>query len=89
MTQRRPGAIGRTVALSPVAGEVSTWPLDWLQTAISIDRVTTSGGDDAVRFSPSADVRLTSNIKLGFGIDHVHTPVESRTYSFELQVKTN
>jgi hypothetical protein len=69
--------------------EVFYVPLDWLQTALSIDHVTTSGGDDTVRFSPSADIRLTSNIKLGFGIDHVHTPVESRTYSFELQVKTN
>jgi hypothetical protein len=69
--------------------EVFYVPFDWLQTAISVDHVTTSGGDDTVRFSPSADIRLTSNIKLGFGIDHVHTPVESRTYSFELQVKTN
>ncbi len=69
--------------------EIFYVPFDWLQTALSVDHVTTSGGDDSVRFSPSADVRLTSNIKLGFGIDHVEVPVESRTYSFELQVKTN
>jgi len=68
--------------------EVFYVPFDWLQTALSVDHVTTSGGDDSVRFSPSADIRLTSNLKLGFGIDHVQLPVESRTYSFELQVKT-
>jgi hypothetical protein len=85
----RTTAIGQDIMHLAGRTEVFYVPLDWLQTALSIDHVTTSGGDDTVRFSPSADVRLTSNIKLGFGIDHVHTPVESRTYSFELQVKTN
>ena len=86
---QRTTAIGQDITHLAGRTEVFYVPLDWLQTALSIDHVTTSGGDDTVRFSPSADIRLTSNIKLGFGIDHVHTPVESRTYSFELQVKTN
>ena len=47
-----------------------------------------SGGADSYRLSPSADVRVTSNIRLGFSMRDVYTTVDSRTYLFELQVKT-
>ena len=87
VTQRTSGAGAEFTHLAG-RSEVFYVPFDWLQTALSVDHVTTSGGDNSVRFSPSADIRLTSNIKLGFGVDHVQLPVESRTYSFELQVKT-
>jgi hypothetical protein len=63
-------------------------PFDWLQTALAAEHVTTSGGTDNWRLSPSADVRLTSNIKLGFSMRDVYMPTESRTYQFNLQVKT-
>lgn len=68
--------------------EVFYVPFDWLQTGMAVEHLTTSGGDDSYRLSPSADVRLTSNLKLGFSMRDVHTTIDSRTYLFELQVKT-
>ena len=63
-------------------------PFDWLQTSLAAEHLTTSGGADTYRFSPSVDLRLTSNIKLGFSMRHVDATADSRTYSFQLQVKT-
>jgi hypothetical protein len=63
-------------------------PFDWLQTALTVQHLNTSGGEDTYRLSPSAEVRLTSNIKLSFDMLDVYTPSASRTYSFAVQVKT-
>ena len=63
-------------------------PFDWLQTALAAEHLTTSGGADTYRLSPSADLRLTSNIKLGFSMRDVYATTDSRTFSFQLQVKT-
>jgi hypothetical protein len=52
--------------------------------------VKTIGGTSQYRLSPSADVRLTSNIKLSFDVTDAGTDFSrtSRTYAFALQVKT-
>jgi hypothetical protein len=63
-------------------------PFDWLQTALAVEHLTTSGAADQYRLSPSADIRLTSNIKLGFNMRDVYATTDSRTFSFQLQVKT-
>jgi hypothetical protein len=68
--------------------EVFFVPFDWLQTALTIQHLNTSGGDDTYRLSPSADVRVTSNIKVSFSMLDVYAPSTSRTYAFSVQVKT-
>jgi hypothetical protein len=83
----------RTLSTGPdftyVAGqsEVFFVPFDWLQTALTVQHLNTSG-DDTYRLTPSAEVRLTSNIKLSFDMLDVYAPSSSRTYSFAVQVKT-
>ena len=73
-----------------VAGQSELFfvPFDWLQTALTVQHLNTSGGDDTYRLSPSAEVRLTSNIKLSFDMLDVYAPSTSRTFSFAVQVKT-
>jgi hypothetical protein len=79
--------------LTHLAGHTQVFfvPFDWLQTALAVEHRTTSGGQDNYRLSPSLDVRLTSNIKLSLDARDVYTGIDSRTsrtYSFQLQVKT-
>lgn len=62
-------------------------PYDWLQTSFAVEHLRTSGGADTWRLSPSADLRLTSNIKLAVGIRDVYPRTNSRTYLFSLQIK--
>jgi hypothetical protein len=68
--------------------EVFFVPFDWLQTALTLQHLNTSGGDDTYRLSPSAEVRLTSNVKLSFDMLDVYAPSTSRTFAFSVQVKT-
>jgi hypothetical protein len=63
-------------------------PRDWLQTALAVEHVTTSGGRDTYRLSPSIQARLTGNVKVLFTMRDAHAATDSRTYSFEVQVKT-
>jgi hypothetical protein len=62
-------------------------PFEWLKTSVALDHRTTSSGVDTYRLSPSAAVRFTENLKVGFSIRDVHTDIDSRTYLFELLVK--
>jgi hypothetical protein len=68
--------------------EVFFVPFDWLQTALTVQHLNVSGGDDTYRLTPSAEVRLTSNIKVSFDMLDVYAPSTSRTFSFAVQVKT-
>ena len=79
-----------TAEFTHLAGHTQVFfvPFNWLQTALAAEHLTTSGGEDTYRLSPSVDARVTSNIKLSFNVRDVYTTVDSRTYSFELQVKT-
>jgi hypothetical protein len=65
-------------------------PFDWLQTALTAQHITTTGGDTTYRLSPSVEMRLTSNVKLSFDTLDVFQPAaaDSRTFSFQVQVKT-
>jgi hypothetical protein len=66
-------------------------PFDWLQTAVSADDVTTIRGTHSYRFTPSAQVRLNKNVAVSFNTRDVFTGVasqRSRTYSFQVSVKT-
>ena len=66
-------------------------PVDWLQTAIAADDVTTLRGGHSYRFSPSAQVRLNRNVGVSFSARDVYTGVasgRSRTYSLQDTVKT-
>jgi hypothetical protein len=84
----------RTVNTGPelthLAGHTQVFfvPFDWLQTELAVEHVTTSGGTDTYRLTPGADIRLTSNIKLGFSMRDVYAASDSREFSFQLQVKT-
>jgi hypothetical protein len=63
-------------------------PFDWQQTG---DGGRTFDHQRRGRQLPAAagrGVRLTSNLKLGFSMQDVYATVDSRTYLFELQVKT-
>lgn len=68
--------------------EVFYVPFDWLQTALAVEHLTSSGGTDTYRLSPSVEARVTGNIKLSFGVRDVYAMQDSRTYLFEVQVKT-
>ena len=90
---RSSGHSPRTVSSGPelthLTGHTELFfvPFDWLKTAVALDHRTTSSGVDTYRLSPSAAVRFTENLKVGFSIRDVHTDVDSRTYLFELLVK--
>jgi hypothetical protein len=90
ITQRTVNTTG--VDLTHVAGHTELFfvPFDWLQTSLAAQHVKTNGGTSQYRLSPSADVRLTSNIKLSFDVTDAGTDFSrtSRTYAFALQVKT-
>jgi hypothetical protein len=68
--------------------EVFFVPFDWLQTALTIQHLNVSGGEDTYRLSPSAEVRLTSNIKVSFDMQDQYAPSNSRAFAFSVQVKT-
>jgi hypothetical protein len=73
-----------------VSGESEVFfvPFDWLQTALTIQHLNVSGGDDTYRLSPSVEARVTSNIKVSFDMLDTYSPSNSRTFSFAVQVKT-
>jgi hypothetical protein len=73
--------------------EIFFVPFDWLQTALGVDQVATSGGPYSYRISPSAQVRLNRNISVEFKTrDAITGPAtanrRTRTYSLEVQLKT-
>jgi hypothetical protein len=65
-------------------------PVEWFQTGLALEHLTTSGGPgaDTYRLSPSAEMRFTPNMKAVFSVRDVHTTVDSRTYLFEVHLKT-
>jgi hypothetical protein len=73
--------------------EVFWVPFDWLQTALGVDQVKTSGGAYSYRISPEAQIRLTRNLSLSFDSTDVVTGGatsgngRTRAYSMQLLVK--
>lgn len=63
-------------------------PFDWLQTALAAEHLTTSGAADTYRLTPSAVLRLTGNIKIETKMRDVFAATNTRTFSMEVQVKT-
>ena len=74
--------------------EVFWVPFDWLQTALGVDQVTTSGGAYSYRLSPEVQIRVTRNVSLAFDSSDVVTGRapsgngRSRSYSMQLMLKT-
>lgn len=73
--------------------EVFFVPFDWLQTALGVDHVKTSGGAYSYRISPSAEVRLNRNISVSFDTRDLvngggRSNGRSRTYSLQVTLKT-
>ena len=62
-------------------------PVNWLQTALAVEHLTTAGGSSTCRVLPSAELRLTPNFRLQFSTRNVYSEMSSRTYSILLQVK--
>jgi hypothetical protein len=85
----RETATGSNVTHLAGHSELFFVPTDWLQTALAVEHLTTSGGSstDTYRLTPSVTLRLTRNIKLDFSVRDVYTLNDTRTYSFEIQVK--
>ena len=66
-------------------------PVDWLQTGLAVEDVTTLRGAHTYRLTPSAQVRLNRNVGIAFNTRDVYTGVaagRSRTYSVQLSLKT-
>ena len=62
--------------------EVFFVPTDWLQTALAVEHLTTSGSSsaDIYRLTPSVTIRLTRNLKFDFSVRDVYTADDTRTY---------
>jgi hypothetical protein len=68
--------------------EVFFVPFDWLQTAVAGEHLTTQGGADRFRLTSEAQVRLTGNLRLGVSMQDVFATTNTRTFAFDVLLKT-